>query len=207
MTPLEQITEAVDELVSPRRNEERFTRETGHGLVAKRYVVHVASLLDQLGYGLTLSSRLDRNDAGHPIPSSRPSANVEALDQLVEIERDSLRILTYIGGTDRRDLVANLRALVGLTANKDEDVQRDVAYFARIWLSRAKVFMTWEVEPWRPDNSCPLCEQKRSLRIRIISNSEMHAVCVSCGEVWTPESIGLLAEHMRWENDELEEIA
>ena len=203
MTPLARLTAAIDELVEPRTHTERFTRDTGHGPITHHWQTHVASLLDQLRQAVTPGSSIDL-DNGHAIPASRPTASIEALDTLEAITVEVTRLITYTGPRPRPDLEANLRGLLGTAASSDDDTQTYLAGLAERWLSRAKVLTGWEIPPWKPANSCPLCDARHSLRVRGITDIEVHACCVACGETWTPTTIGLLAEHMRWENGELD---
>lgn len=207
MTPLERLTDAVDELVRPRTHREPYTYKDDHGTVVNsRHITHVASLLEQIG-ACVYPSGETRLDQGHPVPSSRPNASIEAIDALASIDDESSRLFTYLGGTDRGDVAGNLRGLIGRATPLDDDTQTYLASCASRWASRAKSVTGWEVEPFKPENTCPLCAQKRTLRIRAFSASDVHASCVSCGEVWTPDTVGLLAEHIRWENGDLEEVA
>lgn len=57
----------------------------------------------------------------------------------------------------------------------------------------------------QPDNTCPLCATRGSLRIRVgdgINSNSASAMCVSCFEAWDDSNIGLLANHIRSENDD-----
>lgn len=207
MTPAERLAEAVDALTQPRTHREPYTRRTEAGtLIHDRHVTRVASLLEQLGASVSPSGEV-RLDSGHAVPGSRPTARLEAIDALMAIDVEASHLLAYTGGTDRGDIGANLRALVGRMSTLADDDQAEVARTAGRWVSRALSVTGWEVEPFRPDNTCPLCAEKRTLRVRVVTAYEVHASCVACGETWTPESIGLLAEHVRWENGEEAESA
>ena len=55
----------------------------------------------------------------------------------------------------------------------------------------------------------------RPVEVKLSSRCGRHVVSaglqkrnkdVSCGETWTPETVGILIEHIRWENGDLEEI-
>ena len=207
MTPLERLAEAVDALTQPRTHREPYTRRTDAGTVVHdRHVTRVASLLEQLGASVTPSGET-RLDSGHAVPGSRPTARIEAIDALMAIDVESTQLLAYAGGSERGDIAANLRALVGRMSTLNDDEQTEVARAAGRWVSRALSVTGWDVEPFRPDNTCPLCAEKRTLRVRVMTAFEVHASCVACGETWTPDSIGLLAEHVRWENGEEAETA
>ena len=205
--PLLRLTDAINELTQPRTHVERFTRDTGHGPVTRRWSMRVGSLLDQLGLCVSPGTGIDLA-AGHAVPGSRPTASIEALDALMAIDVEVAQLADY-HDVKREDIIGNLRGLLGVATGSDDAEQSYLAVRAERWVSRAKSVTGWADPVWRPDNSCPLCEERRSLRVRIMSASEMHASCVHCGETWTPDTIGLLAEHIRYENreDEIEEAS
>lgn len=67
----------------------------------------------------------------------------------------------------------------------------------RRWWHQARIVSGWDQAAYRLFNTCPICETRGSLRIKL----EVHAaLCVECREVWDAETIGLLAEHVRTEN-------
>lgn len=210
MNHLDKLLEAVDELTRPRRHREGLTpdmapldartRKPIHGAV----IQHVASLLEQLEDCPPANTLV--LDNGHPVPDSRPNANIESLDALAAVERESRWLLTYLGGTGRDTAADNLRGLVGMFDQLLIEQQRDLAQIAQRWASRAKSVTGWEDPPFSPNNTCPLCAASRTLRIRVISISDAHASCVACGETWTPDTIGLLAEHIRAENSDYEDM-
>ena len=212
MTPLERLVAAVDELTQPRTHREPLlpdmapkdarTGQPIHGAVT----THVASLIDQVGVSVTPGTGIDLS-LGHAVPGSRPTVSVEALDAGEAIRREATRTLTYLGGTDRHNLAANLRALIGHATQQEHPTQLDVAREAERWVSRAKSVTGWADAPFRPENTCPLCSHRHTLRIRATSTSDVHASCVHCGETWTPETAGLLIEHIRWENGENQEAS
>jgi hypothetical protein len=70
------------------------------------------------------------------------------------------------------------------------------------WWTQARIVSGWDSPAWRPDNTCPVCDVRRSLRVNL---SLQTALCVECREVWDSTTIGLLAEHIRAENMEDEE--
>ena len=134
-----------------------------------------------------------------------PIDRFDSLDAYEAINREARRLLTYLGGKDRGDITANLHGIIGRATSRTEEDQTYLASCAGQWVSRAMSVTGWLAPSFRPDNTCPLCAARNSLRIRGITVTEVHASCVACGSVWTPDSIGVLAEHIRWENGELEE--
>ncbi|HEY1116928.1 MAG TPA: hypothetical protein VGE43_04440 [Acidimicrobiales bacterium] len=68
----------------------------------------------------------------------------------------------------------------------------------RTWWRQARIIAGWDSPTYRPFATCPVCSERRGLRINLASHS---AVCVECRTVWGPESIGLLADHVRLERE------
>jgi hypothetical protein len=72
-------------------------------------------------------------------------------------------------------------------------IERDM----RRWWTQARLVSGWDQAAWAPNNTCPVCDERRSLRIHAHDKA---AFCTSCRETWGPGSIGILAEHVRAEN-------
>jgi hypothetical protein len=208
MTPLERLTDHVRTLTRPETHRAPWSYRNEHGtLVSGENVVQVVSLIDQLLHTPLLEVTSESADAQHrPAPGSRPAGSLERLDAYEFINTDSRRLLLYTGGKDRKDVAANLHALIGQATLIDEDAQTYLVTCSSLWVSRAMSVTGWSAPSFRPNNTCPLCASSRSLRVRVITAQEVHASCVVCGEVWTPDSIGVLAAHIRWENGEYDEL-
>jgi hypothetical protein len=196
------IAEAVDELVEPREHSEpRTVRDDNGTWVTTQHRTHVPSLLEQLSEALEPGGT---GDTGRAVPGSRPSARVDAMDVEQRIDQAAyLWAKTY--ATDRRwdPLPSRLRALVGVAGWIETEEQHQLAVEVRRWATWARVVTGWEVPPFRPDNTCPLCASRGGLRVRAgdgVTSTEAHALCLDCGEAWDPSTIGLLAEHIRAEN-------
>jgi hypothetical protein len=201
MNPMDRLTQAVDELVTSRTHEEPYTKHIGATTVVDRWKSAVPPLLVQLatvppGGGV---------EHGHRVPGSRPQAHLDALDTLIEIDHESAAEVAKLGGKDRGETVANLRALVGLCTNcTDPEKVKEVAFTAWGWRTRASVITGWELPPRTPNNTCPNCAQRGTLRVRLdVSTGTGTAFCLHCRTPWDEQEIGLLAEHIRWENREL----
>lgn len=74
-----------------------------------------------------------------------------------------------------------------------------VEHDVRRWWTQARIVTGWDRAAWCPDNTCPSCGVRRSLRIRL---EDRIGVCVECRETWPPDSYQVLAEHIRSESDE-----
>lgn len=197
------IADAVDELTRPRTNNEPYSQVNDHGtVIAGRHSTHVPPLLEQLQQALEPGGT---GDSGmRSVPTSRPSARLEAMDTYMRIDQAVyLWVKTYAEGRRWDSLTDRLRALVGAATNIEDDEQHSLAREARRWVTWSRVCTGWEVPARQPDNTCPLCAVRGGLRVRVgdgITSTEASAMCTACGESWDDSNIGLLAEHIRAEN-------
>lgn len=73
----------------------------------------------------------------------------------------------------------------------------EIVHDVRRWWRQARVIAGWDSPAYRPWATCPVCEHRGGLRV----NLEMQTgFCVECRSIWGPETIGLLADHIRVEN-------
>lgn len=156
--------------------------------------------------------------------TSRPTARVEAMDTVMLIDDEAGDWIDRLGGVIPADpinpdtlrpipgagTVLRLQRLHGLypsTKNCDLPKHRKhdvdgwccdrghVEYDVRRWWQQARIIAGWDMAAWIPNNTCPVCDERRKLRIRLDS-----AMCVECRTVWSAGQLGLLAEHIRAEN-------
>jgi hypothetical protein len=72
------------------------------------------------------------------------------------------------------------------------ELERDV----RHWWHAARIVTGWDTPAFRPHNTCPVCDQRDSLRIRIDA-----ALCVECRSIWEgADQLNVLARHIQEEN-------
>jgi hypothetical protein len=150
---------------------------------------------------------------------SRPALAIEALDTLARIDLAAARWVRDLGEDDPSSTVACVSLLGGLVASANRchapraivdrqtrkvlcctwhAIEQDV----RTWWTQARITTGWEALAWRPDNTCPLCGERRTLRIRL---EERIGLCTNCHETWTPTGepgYQTLANHIRAEADE-----
>lgn len=201
------IADAVDDLTKPRTNREAFSKVDEHGTVVRdKHITHVPPLLEQLQQALEPSSGRS-SDAHLSVPASRPSARLDAMDTYMRIDQAVYGwCKTYCEQRRWDSLTDRLRALVGIAGRIEDDEQHDLARESRRWVTWSKVATGWEVPPRQPDNTCPLCANRGSLRVRVgdgVTTTETSAYCVSCFETWDDSTIGILAEHIRAENGDV----
>ena len=173
------------------------------------HTTEVPPLIEQLDGADKRPAELDQ--AGGTF-GSRPAANLEALDTLIHIDNEAAAWVRKLGHDDPGTTIACIRKLYSLAAsakfcNKEKptiedreavccDVHR-IERDMRRWWTQARIVSGWDSLPWRPNNTCPVCSERRSLRIR---PDDRAAFCVGCRETWDQGTIGLLAEHVRAEN-------
>lgn len=205
MSDLLDLADAVDELTKPRENREPFSRIDDHGtLIRGHHKTHVPPLLEQLQEALEPGGTGDSGT--RTVPGSRPSARLEAVDTYMWIEQAVyIWVKTYAEARRWDTLTDKLRALLGAATRIEPDELHELAREARRWVTAARVCTGWEVPAMTPANTCPLCGARGSLRIRVgdgINSASAHALCVGCRETWDDSNIGLLASHIRDENND-----
>lgn len=164
-------------------------------------------LLDQLADAIEPKSSVE---AGTARPAtSRPSAALDAIDTAIRIDTDAARWLRHLGQDDPGNTLECVRQLGALAVSTDHcgrakphgncctyhRIESDV----RRWWSWARIVTRWDLPAWQPDNTCPLCGTRGTLRVRV---TEKLATCIddTCRETWDDTTIGLLADHIRAEN-------
>lgn len=138
-------------------------------------------------------------DGGNRVFGSSPSASLEALDMAMRIEHEVHQHLRHDHGLtnsydDYPETIDAVRHLGSLTGHGTDN-----ARLIKSWWAGARVVTGWDLPAWKPNNTCPLCAHRGSLRVKYPT-----AMCVECREVWDEDNIGLLVEHIRTENDDPE---
>lgn len=222
------VVDMVRELCEPSSHQEFYRPERGAKKSARgqhRYHITLTPpLLAQLYQSV---APLGSVEAGAVTPAtSRPAARIDAIDTAVRIDADAGRWLEQLGSAADLPL-PRIRKLASLipslercrrhyptqqNGGRDEHhrvicctahkVEADIGR----WWTWARVVTGWDMPAWQPDNTCPLCGVRGSLRIRVV---EQLASCVNdvCRETWDETTIGLLADHIRYENHEDEEAS
>jgi len=186
--PLHDLTAAADALCSPIRvTEPIWTRTNGHLKLTRVHTHTMASLLDQLAAATHPGEvYLDDIASTRHQPRSAPAARLEAVDAHWRIQTGAATWMTHLGLPPRGETAANIWGIVGARATAAlPDLRR--------WHSLAATLTGWERPPWQPDAPCPACDT-RALRVRLARRT---AVCVACGQTWTPDTIGILAAHVQ----------
>jgi hypothetical protein len=149
---------------------------------------------------------------GRGAPTSKPATRLEAIDMLALIRRESNVWLVFLGLTATPpDTIHRLSRLHGLypsteVCSPDKDkhtgsccqrgqLERDV----KSWWHQARIVTGWDMPAFKPRGAtCPVCEKKGTLRVKVDG-----ALCVDsdCRTIWDATEVGLLAEHIRVEQE------
>lgn len=204
------LADLVDELTRPHIHREHYEYRRGQTWYGADHVTRVPALLVQLQHASPSGTGGDRSASGY---ASRPAARIEALDCLQRIDTDAAWWVRHLGEDDDRSTTAGtVLQLHGLAAGLVACDRRrrgccdrhELEHDVRRWWTQARIVTGWDSPAWRPANTCPLCGVKGGLRVKLADES---GFCAECGETWVPETIALLAEHIRSENAEDGQVA
>jgi hypothetical protein len=203
-TDFTDIHDWVADLIQGGIHRQAYGKKVGNTTWTATHVIYVPSLLDQLA-SATVSCT---GEAGAGVFASRPAAHLEALDTLAQIDLEASRWVKDLGEDDPATTKACISKLHGLHASAHScgkkpkkrcctkhTIEQDI----RRWWTQARILTGWDSPAWRPDNTCPMCDKRGSLRVRLAAHS---ALCIDCRETWDASTIGLLADHIRLENAE-----
>lgn len=192
------LLDHINELTRHHEHREHYNRRANGTTYGLDHITRVPPLLHQLRYATPSGLGEERTNLGY---ESRPAASLDALDTLTRIEHQAatwFRLLAPPRMDEPHDLTRLLQKLAGLHAGiQDLDQRRDLERDVRRWWAQARVVTGWDSPAWRPDNTCPMCAEHGTLRVRF---AEKVGLCVECRETWSEENIGLLADHIRDES-------
>lgn len=194
MTDLATIPDAVDLLCNPIRQRIPLHRwDHNRNKKVTYHEVRAPSLLEQLHLARVPGVMYVEDDGGkvRSTPRSVPPARLEAINAYLAISAGAASWVAEVGLHLRDSPASNLRALVG--AQSTSDTLNLILADLRRWYGWAATLSGWERAPWRPDAPCPLCTARGGLRIHLARQT---ATCTTCGEVWTPTTIGILGAHI-----------
>lgn len=199
MTP--STTDMVTQLTRPHRHAEAYTHEANGTTYTQRHNVTVPALLDQLQHPTPLTGG-EHGGSGY---GSRPAASIEALDTLIRIDLEAARWVRDLGLDDPGDTAACVRLAGSLvpqttsctTPTNERRSGCCLTHDIARWWHQARIVSGWDVAAWKPDNTCPLCGKRGTLRVRL---ADLAALCTDCRSTWDSTTISLLSGHIRAEN-------
>lgn len=208
------IRDMLTDLTRIRTHREQLQAKVGNTVVGHSHFTKVPPLLAQLRYA-DWTKGTERGGSGY---ESRPAASIEALTVLSMIDLEASRWIRDLGEDDPSTTIGCVCRLGGLMASAvrcrrsrpliDHEAGKvscctwhAIAHDVTRWWTQARIVTGWDLPAWRPDNTCPNCGVRRSLRIRL---SERIGLCVECHETWAPDSdpgYQVLADHIREESE------
>ena len=206
-----ELVDYVRELTEHHTHAEHYQIKKGKTWYGSNHITLAPPLLDQLQYATPSGLGDQRSGSGY---ESRPAARIEALDTLIQIDKFAARWVRDLGEDDPADKVdprtgllvhgsgtiACVRLLGSLAPSQDKKTQGRILADVRRWWTWARIATGWDSPAWRPDNTCPACGVRGSLRVNLVAQL---GTCSDdgCRETWDESSIGILAEHIRVESE------
>lgn len=210
MSEYTDIHTVIRQLCDWHTHREPYTHTANGTTWTAHHLTQVPPLITQL----TEANPAPKGDMTGAGPCSRPAANIDALDTYTHIDIKAARWIRDLGEDDPADTIGCIRKLYSLAASAHHcgkakatiddrkvvcctvhAIERDI----RHWWTQARIVSGWDMAAWAPNNTCPMCTERRTLRIR---PDDQTAMCTGCRETWDRSNIGLLAEHVRQENGE-----
>lgn len=221
-----ELGDYVDELTRPHTHREHYTAKVGHTTFGMDHVLRTPSLILQLlagdipsaaaeegpraGFTSKPAARLEALDAAIRIDLGA-ARWVRDLGEDDPGDTWDPTTRTYLTGSGT---IACIRLLYGLAASADRcrrpKAGRDketnkvncctwhqIEHDIRSWWTQARIVTGWDAAAWAPDNTCPMCAERGTLKIRLV---EQIGMCTKCRSTWDSTNIGLLAEHIRSES-------
>ena len=191
----------IHELTQPTQHRQQYLRKRK----PRYHTTNNPPLLHQLDQ-TTIPSTTHTDTTGR-IAGSKPSANIDAIDTANRINTQALGWLTTLGLDTTGTATDHIRRLApqAITAGHCHQPKPTsgccLTHDIRRWWTWARITTGWDQPPWQPDNTCPHCDRRGTLRIRL---ADKLATCIddTCRATWDDTTIGLLADHIRTENGE-----
>lgn len=203
--PTMDLADYIRELTETHSHAEHYQIRRGRTWYGANHVTTVPPLLVQLWSGDIPSSAID--DGPRPGFGSKPTARLDALDTATRIDIQAHRWITDLGEQPRSlESIAIVRQLHGLTASAQVVTRKAIVRDVRSWWTQARIVTGWDSPAWSPDNTCPQCGERGTLKVRL---GDQLGMCTNdaCRVTWDHATIGLLADHIRAESSELRPAA
>lgn len=206
------LADMVRELTERHTHREHYAVRRSGTWYGEDHTTQVPALLAQLVVASPSGAVDERDNHGY---GSRPTIRVDAIDTLSRIDDEAARWVRWLGHDDPGDKIDPktgralpgsgtrrcVRLLGGLAPSLPAAVRTQLLRDVRRWWTWARIVSGWDSPAWRPDNTCPMCGERRSLRVNLAAQA---AFCVhdQCRETWDATNIGLLADHIRTESEQ-----
>lgn len=198
MTTRPDVIEMFDHLCGPHKLTEAYERQMDHanGSQTKYDDLHV-TLVPALMHQLRESIDRSTGTGNGTSLKSKPAARLDAIDTYTQIDKAAAKWVRKLGEDDVGDAIACIRKLAGLRVSADAAARTSIDRDVRRWWTWARVATGWDSPALTPYNTCLACGALGTLKVR---PAEEIAVCTGCQETWDPDTIGMLARHIRAEN-------
>jgi hypothetical protein len=197
--PTMDLADYIRELTETHSHAEHYQIRRGRTWYGANHVTKVPPLIAQL-WANDLPSQATESGT-RPGFGSKPAARLDALDTAARIDIEAHRWVTDLGepprGIDTIDLV---RQLHGLSASAAGITRGAITKDVRSWWTQARIVTGWDSPAWAPDNTCPQCGERGTLKVRL---GDQLGMCTNdvCRVTWDSATIGLLADHIRAESE------
>lgn len=185
----------IDDLCDPHHHIERIYDTDRHRnrRVRRIWETTQPGLLAQLAALVPPTSQQAEGSTGGTF-GSRPPLQLEALSRYAVIQIGAVRWAWSLQQPVRDTTESQLRGLIGPAASLDEPTLNTLVDEVRQWRRWCAVMTAWESPAYAPHVPCPVCEKVGRLRVNLAART---AVCLACDAGWDPDTIGVLAEHVR----------
>jgi hypothetical protein len=168
--PTMELADYIRELTETHSHAEHYQIRRGHTWYGANHVTKVPALLVQLWSGDVPSAATE--DGPRPGFGSKPAARLDALDTATRIDIQAHRWITDLGEQARSlDTIAIVRQLHGLTASAATVTKVAITRDVRSWWTQARIVTGWDSPAWSPDNTCPMCGERGTLKVRWVTGS------------------------------------
>lgn len=163
-----------------------------HRTKKQTHTLTLPSLLAQVRQAAYPTASKDDIFVAAPYQSRAP-ASVDAVALWLRITFASQGWMRH-ADLELRTLEGNLAGLVGIATSLDDRRLQLLATDIADWHHRASVLTGWVSPPAHPRVKCPVCDRMGGLWLRYDSRT---GGCSKCQARWSPETIGVLADHVR----------
>jgi len=189
------LTALIDDLCDPHPHIERIydTDQHRNKRVRRIWETTQPGLLTQLAQSVQYAGQQAEGAIGSAF-RSKPPLQIEALSRYLAIQVGAVRWAWSLRLEVRDSPESQLRGLIGPAATLDDPTLTVLVAEVRQWRRWCAVMTAWESPAYAPHVPCPLCDKVGAIRVNLTART---AVCLTCGAGWDPDTIGVLAEHVR----------
>lgn len=191
---LDQLTTHIADLCDPHPHVEPIHDTDRHRnrRVRRVWITTQPGLLTQLAAVILPTN--EQAEGGSGAFGSRPPLHIEALSRYAAIQVGAVRWAWSLRQEIRDTTESQMRGLIGAAPTLDDPTLDALVDEVRQWRRWCAVMTAWESPAYAPHVPCPACGKVGALRINLAART---AMCTACPAGWDPDTIGVLAEHVR----------